>query len=160
MLLSTLPSLAAEIARLRADGKTIVWTNGCFDLMHPGHIETFRVAKSLGDIVVVGINSDASPYWATKPGRPINSEKFRAEMVASLRYVDIVYLYDGETPIEPIAAILPDVLLKGGDYDPDTIVGAREVRENGGRVVTVPIVGDYSTTQIVKKVCEVYGAEA
>lgn len=107
-----LSGLADRLAVLREQGKRIVWTNGCFDIMHPGHMRTFAKCRELGDVVVVGMNGDGSPYWKTKPGRPINDEAFRSTMLASLRDVDLVYVFDDETPVDPVGVLRPDVVLK------------------------------------------------
>ena len=112
MIITDLQELKFIASQLKAQGKTIVRTNGCFDIIHPGHVKTFQQAKDMGDIVMVGLNGDKSPYRSTKPGRPINSQESRAIMLDSLKYIDYVFIYDEETPIEPITAVIPDVLLK------------------------------------------------
>ncbi|PID84002.1 hypothetical protein CSB09_03130 [Candidatus Gracilibacteria bacterium] len=96
--------------------KKVIWTNGCFDIMHPGHMRNFEACKEVADIVIVGLNGDASPYWKTKPGRPINNENFRAKMLTELKNVDFVYIFDDETPEKPVDFLKPDAILKGGDY--------------------------------------------
>ncbi|MDP2670822.1 MAG: adenylyltransferase/cytidyltransferase family protein [bacterium] len=141
---------------LRQQGKIIVRTNGCFDLLHPGHLKTFEEAKKLGDILIVGLNGDKSPYRTSKPGRPIHDISFRSKMLDALADVDYTFVYEEETPILPITALLPDVLLKGGDYKVESIVGYDIVTANGGQVVTVPLEGDYSTTNIIHKILATY----
>ncbi|USN58496.1 MAG: adenylyltransferase/cytidyltransferase family protein [Candidatus Peribacteria bacterium] len=108
--------LQQEVKRLHAAEKTVVWTNGCFDILHPGHIATFKKCKEIGDILVVGMNGKDSSYWKTKPGRPINDEDFRAAMLEAIRFVDIVYVFNDETPAPIVEVIHPDIVLKGGDY--------------------------------------------
>lgn len=152
MIISDINVLWSTIATHKQEGKKIVRTNGCFDIMHPWHIETFAYAKQLWDIVIVWLNSDASPYRKTKPGRPINDQKHRSIMLDSIKYIDYVYIFDQENPLDPIATILPDVLLKWGDYAVESIVWYKQVTENGGKVITVPIVEWYSTTNIVEKI--------
>lgn len=125
-----LNALSERMAVLRGEGKRIVWTNGCFDIMHPGHMRTFAKCRELGDVVVVGLNGDGSPYWKTKPGRPINDETFRSIMLSSLRDVDFVYLFDDETPEEPVRVLRPDIVLKGGDYIQESIRD-RGITEDG-----------------------------
>ena len=135
-------------------GKTVAFTNGCFDLLHLGHIHSLSQAASEADFLIVGVNSDASTRGLKGPGRPINDENSRALVLASLLMVDAVIIFDEPTPINLINALLPDVLIKGGDYTIETIVGAKEVIANGGRVVINPIVEGFSTTSIIKKINE------
>lgn len=157
MIISDLQTLQTNTKQLKEQGKTIVWTNGCFDIIHPGHVKTFQQAKEMGDILIVWLNGDKSPYRATKPGRPINSQDSRAIMLDSLKYVDYVFIYDEETPIEPITVVIPDVLLKGSDYEDITkIVWYDIVTSNGGKVLTVPLEPGYSTTSIVDKILKAY----
>ncbi|MDD4151665.1 MAG: adenylyltransferase/cytidyltransferase family protein [Candidatus Gracilibacteria bacterium] len=156
MIYKDLDLLKNEINKLKSEGKKIVWTNGCFDIIHPGHIETFKECKKLGDIVIVGLNGNESPYWSEKPGRPINDEKFRSLMLDAISYIDYIYIYNDETPLDALKELLPDVLVKGGDYDLEKIVGYKEITDNGGKVLTVPVLGDYSTTNIVKKILNTY----
>jgi len=104
------------IKKQKSQWKTIVWTNGCFDILHPGHLETFKKAKEIWDILIVWLNGDKSPYWKTKPGRPINDEKFRSKMLEGLKYVDYIYIFNDETPTRPVDILKPDYVLKGGDY--------------------------------------------
>jgi D-glycero-beta-D-manno-heptose 1-phosphate adenylyltransferase len=136
----------------KRNGRRVVFTNGCFDLLHPGHIETLEKARSLGDALVVGVNSDRSVREMKGAGRPIMPERERAEILAALECVDGVVIFDGPTPLAIIAALLPDVLVKGGDWASDQIVGREEVEAAGGRVVSIPLVAGYSTTTILEKI--------
>ncbi len=140
-----------RFGRANRDGKRVVFTNGCFDLLHPGHIQSLEQARALGDALIVGINSDASVRELKGPGRPILPELERAEILAALECVDAVVIFGEPTPREIIAALLPDVLVKGGDWPGDQIVGREEVEGAGGRVVSVPVVAGYSTTAILAK---------
>lgn len=130
---------------------TIVFTNGCFDILHRGHVEYLAHARSLGDRLVVGLNSDDSVRRLKGPTRPLNGEEDRALVLAALEVVDAVTIFDEDTPLELIAALLPDVLVKGGDYRPDTIVGADEVVAAGGRVVVSRLVPGLSTTGLIER---------
>ena len=132
----------------------IVFTNGCFDLLHPGHIHTLEYARSLGDALIVAINSDSSVRQLKGPGRPVIPERERAEILAALECVDAVIIFDDLTPQRVVAGILPDVLVKGGDWPGDQIIGRDEVEAAGGRVVSVPVIPGYSTTEILKKIRE------
>jgi D-glycero-beta-D-manno-heptose 1-phosphate adenylyltransferase len=136
----------------KRNGRRVVFTNGCFDLLHPGHIETLEKARSLGDALVVGVNSDRSVREMKGPGRPILPERERAEILSAVECVDGVVIFDEPTPRETIAALLPDVLVKGGDWASDEIVGREEVETAGGKVVLIPVVTDYSTTAIIDKI--------
>jgi len=129
-----------------------VFTNGCFDLLHPGHIETLEKARALGDALIVGVNSDRSVREVKGAGRPIMPEQERAEVLAGLECVDAAVIFDEATPREIIAALLPDVLVKGGDWASDRIIGREEVEAAGGRVVSVPVVAGYSTSAMVEKI--------
>jgi D-beta-D-heptose 7-phosphate kinase/D-beta-D-heptose 1-phosphate adenosyltransferase len=130
---------------------TVVFTNGCFDVLHRGHVEYLAAARSLGDVLVVGLNDDASVRRLKGAPRPVNPEEDRALVLAALASVDAVTVFDEDTPRELIAALLPDVLIKGGDYTVETIVGAEEVIAAGGRVVVAPIVPGRSTTAILQR---------
>ena len=127
----------------------VVFTNGCFDLLHPGHVEHLAQARALGDVLVVGLNSDASVGRLKGAGRPLLAEADRAAALAALGSVDAVTVFDEDTPLELINALLPDVLVKGGDYDLDGIVGRKTVEEAGGEVRVLPFVEGYSTTGIL-----------
>jgi rfaE bifunctional protein nucleotidyltransferase chain/domain len=129
--------------------RRVVFTNGCFDLLHPGHIQTLESARSLGDVLVVAINSDRSVSALKGPERPIVSESERAEVLAALESVDYVVIFDDETPQRLIARLLPDVLVKGADWGANEIVGRAEVEAAGGRVVSIPMAPGYSTTSIL-----------
>jgi len=158
-----LEALPAACAALREAGARIVFTNGCFDILHRGHAEYLAAARALGDALVVAVNTDRSVRGLKGEGRPIVPEDDRAALVASLRAVDLVVLFDEPTPYNVVAAVRPDVLVKGGDYDPDAtegpraIVGADIVRASGGSVATIPLVEGRSTTDVVARVLEAYG---
>jgi rfaE bifunctional protein nucleotidyltransferase chain/domain len=136
----------------KRNGRRIVFTNGCFDLLHPGHIGSLELARALGDSLIVGLNSDSSVRQLKGAGRPVLPERERAEILAALECVDAVVIFDEPTPREVIARLLPDVLVKGGDWPGDQIVGREEVEAAGGRVVSVPVVAGYSTTEILRKI--------
>ncbi len=136
--------------RARQTGR-VVFTNGVFDLLHPGHIDVLVGARRCGDALVVALNTDASVRRLKGPTRPVRTEAERAYVVAGLESVDAVVLFDEDTPLALVQAITPDVIVKGGDYDPDTIVGAAEVRARGGSVVVVPLTPGQSTTRIVEQ---------
>jgi len=148
----TLPSLVAAINGWRLRGQTISFTNGCFDILHEGHIFSLSQAASEADILIVGVNSDASTKRLKGEERPINNEQSRSLLLASLAIVDAVVIFEEDTPLNLISAILPDVLVKGGDYTIEQIVGAKEVIVNRGRVVINPIVQGFSTTGIIEKI--------
>jgi rfaE bifunctional protein nucleotidyltransferase chain/domain len=130
---------------------TLVFTNGCFDVLHRGHVEYLAAARALGDALVVGLNTDASVRRLKGPGRPVNPQDDRAYVLAGLAAVDAVAFFDDDTPRDLIAALLPDVLVKGGDYTAETVVGAAEVRAAGGRVVIAPLVPGRSTTNLIER---------
>lgn len=144
--------LEQELMRWRTFGRKIAFTNGCFDILHAGHIHSLSQAASFGDVLIVGLNSDASTRRLKGENRPINQEQNRALLLASLVMVDAVVLFDEETPLRLITSIMPDVLVKGGDYTIDRIVGAKEVMEHGGRVEIIPFVEGLSTTSILEKI--------
>jgi D-beta-D-heptose 7-phosphate kinase / D-beta-D-heptose 1-phosphate adenosyltransferase len=146
--------LLSEVHRRRLAGQTIVFTNGCFDLLHPGHVRLLREAANQGDFLVVGLNSDASVRRLKGTNRPINPAEARAEVLSALKVVDAVTIFDEDTPLELITAIHPHVLVKGGDYRPDEVVGRREVEETGGRLVLIPTVEGHSTTTMVRRASE------
>jgi D-glycero-beta-D-manno-heptose 1-phosphate adenylyltransferase len=150
----TIADAVAFASQLRTSGKTIVFTNGVFDLLHPGHVRYLQYARSLGDALIVGINSDRSVSAVKGPGRPITPEQERAEILAALDGVDAVAIFDEETPFEIISAIAPDVLVKGADWAENAIVGRDIVEARGGRVVRATIVEGHSTTQILRKIRE------
>jgi len=134
----------------KRDSKVVVFTNGCYDLLHPGHIRLLEQARSLGDVVILALNSDASVRRAKGPSRPLLQEEERAEVALALEAVDAVILFDEDTPRELIAAVLPDVLIKGADWS-HFIAGKEEVEAAGGKVMTVAMEPGYSTTTIVEK---------
>lgn len=129
----------------------VVFTNGVFDLLHPGHVDVLVGARRQGDALVVGVNSDASVRRLKGPERPVRSEAERAYVLAAIAAVDAVVVFGEDTPLELVRTLRPDVIVKGGDYTPETIVGAREVREWGGRVVVIPLTPGQSTTSIIEK---------
>ena len=152
---STAPKLVAQdaaVAWRQTLSGPLVFTNGVFDLLHPGHVEYLEAARALGDHLLVGVNSDRSARSLAKgTGRPIAGEHARARVVAALAAVDRVVLFDAATPLALIDALRPDILVKGGDYSRETIVGADLVEAAGGRVVTIPLLAGYSTTALVEK---------
>lgn len=129
----------------------MAFTNGVFDLLHPGHVDVLTGARVAGDALVVGLNSDASVRRLKGPGRPVRSEAERAYVLAALECVDAVVVFDQDTPLELVTCLEPDVIVKGGDYTPDSIVGAREVRARGGQVVVIPTTPGQSTTAIIER---------
>jgi len=145
-------SLQQRLAALRRRGKRIVFTNGCFDLIHPGHVRYLRAARRCGDVLVVGLNSDRSVRHLNKgPGRPLVTERDRAEVLAALEMVDYVTIFDADTPYDLICSLRPDVLVKGGDWPISRIVGADVVRAAGGTVKVIPYLEGYSTTALLRK---------
>jgi D-beta-D-heptose 7-phosphate kinase/D-beta-D-heptose 1-phosphate adenosyltransferase len=136
----------------RAQGKTVVFTNGCFDIIHRGHVEYLAKARALGDILVVGLNSDASVRRIKEKGRPVFPEGDRAVVLAALAAVDYVVIFDEDTPLSLIEELRPQVLVKGGDWREEDIVGAREVKSWGGRVVSVSYLEGYSTTGVIRAI--------
>ena len=149
MRLLSRETLSARFGRPR--DRRVVFTNGCFDVLHPGHVEHLAQAKALGDVLVVGLNSDSSVRRLKGAGRPLVAEADRAAVLAALRSVDAVTLFDEDTPLELISTLLPDVLVKGGDYDLDGIVGREVVEEAGGEVRVLPFVEGYSTTGLLDR---------
>lgn len=144
--------LQQELMRWRKFSKKIAFTNGCFDILHAGHIHSLMQAASFADVLVVGLNSDASTKRLKGDNRPVNNEQNRALLLASLVMVDAVVLFDEDIPFELITSVMPDVLVKGGDYTVDTIVGAKEVMANGGTVEIIPLVEGLSTTSLLQKI--------
>lgn len=134
--------------------RKVVFTNGCFDILHRGHATYLAQARELGDLLVVGLNTDASVRRLKGPSRPVNNEHDRAFLLAALACVDFVILFDEDTPAELIRRVQPDVLVKGGDYTLDNIVGADFVLQNGGTVTTIPFVDGYSTTLTLQKISQ------
>ena len=132
--------------------KKVVFTNGCFDIIHVGHLRYLQEAAKLGDILIVAINSDASVKRLKGPERPINTELERAEMMCALGFVDYVAIFEEDTPLELIKRIQPDVLVKGGDYSNEYVIGTNEVESRGGKLVLIPFVEGKSTTNIINKI--------
>ena len=136
----------------RRQGRVIVFTNGVFDILHPGHVRYLADAKAHGDVLIIGLNSDASVRRLDKgPDRPLNPEQERAEVLAAMRVVDAVVIFDEETPLEIVTAVQPDVLVKGADWAADAIVGRDVVEARGGKVVRIPLAEGYSTSAIVDR---------
>jgi D-beta-D-heptose 7-phosphate kinase/D-beta-D-heptose 1-phosphate adenosyltransferase len=144
--------LLTQVAAWRVTGKTIAFTNGCFDILHEGHIASLSAAAKEADYLIVGLNSDSSVKQLKGDARPINNEQSRAIILRNLAVVDAVVIFNEQTPLELITALLPDVLVKGGDYNTDQIVGAKEVTAAGGRVVINPIVEGFSTTGTIQQI--------
>jgi rfaE bifunctional protein nucleotidyltransferase chain/domain len=138
-------------AAARALQQTYVFTNGCFDVIHPGHVALLGQARKLGHYLLVGINSDRSVRALKGPGRPLQDEHARAQVLAALQDVDGVVVFDEDTPLELIRALVPDVLVKGGDYAPERVVGREEVERAGGRVVIVPLVPGHSSSSVAER---------
>jgi D-glycero-beta-D-manno-heptose 1-phosphate adenylyltransferase len=148
----TVEEIKQEVIRMRLKSKTIAFTNGVFDILHEGHIAVLSEAASFADLLIVGVNSDASVKKLKGEGRPVNNEYSRALIIASLIMVDAVVIFNEETPLELIKIIKPDVLIKGGDYTRETMVGSKEVLENGGRIEIIPIKEGFSTTGIIRRI--------
>ena len=148
----SLAEVAALAAEARKNGKSVVFTNGCFDLLHRGHVHVLRQAKAAGDLLIVGMNSDRSVKSIKGPARPILPEIDRAELIAAMEMVDYVVLFDEPDPYQVIAEIKPNVLAKGGDWSADQIVGADLVERGGGRVAVIPYLKGFSTTEIIERI--------
>jgi rfaE bifunctional protein nucleotidyltransferase chain/domain len=149
----TLSDAVRFVARAREQGQMIVFTNGVFDLLHPGHVRYLRDARALGDVLIVGLNSDRSVRALGKaPGRPINPENERAEVLAALAAVDAVVVFDEDDPLALITALQPDILAKGADWGENAIIGRDVVEARRGRVVRMPVAPGYSTTTIINKI--------
>lgn len=149
---TALSTLVDERSIWRSEGRTVVFTNGCFDLLHVGHLSLLEAARALGDVLVVGINADSSVRRLKGPGRPVVPEAERAEVLLALECVDRVAIYAEDTPLAVITALGPDVLVKGADWAEDEIVGRDEVVGGGGRVVRVPIVPGRSTSDLLARI--------
>lgn len=148
----TLPELLQRLAPLREQSKKIVFTNGCYDIVHPGHVDLLARAKALGDVLVLGLNSDDSVRRLEKgPERPVNTFSVRAFVLAHLASVDYVVEFGEDTPLEIITAVQPDILVKGGDWPVNRIVGADVVQAKGGEVHSLPLLKGFSTTSLVEK---------
>ena len=151
-IFSTNTALAKQVTSWQLHNEKVVFTNGCFDILHLGHIDYLTKAADLGDRLIIAVNTDASVSALKGPSRPIIDEETRAMKLASLVFVDAVILFGEETPLKLITEVRPNVLVKGGDYTIDTIVGASEVQDNGGEVVVIPFLEGHSTTSIVNKI--------
>ena len=150
--LKTLDELIKIAAQARRNGKSLVFTNGCFDLLHRGHVHVLRQAKAAGDLLIVAINSDQSVKAIKGPTRPVAAEIDRLELIAAMEMVDYVILFDEPDPSKLITAIKPNVLAKGGDWGADEVVGADIVERQGGRVLLVPYLKGYSTTEMIERI--------
>jgi rfaE bifunctional protein nucleotidyltransferase chain/domain len=148
----TLDELILQFGRGKRNGKRVVFTNGCFDVLHPGHVRSLEAARGLGDCLIVGLNGDESVRALKGPGRPVIPASERAEILASLECVDAVVVFEDLTPQKAIASLLPDVLVKGADWPGNQIVGREEVEGAGGKVVLVEVFQGYSTTGILKRI--------
>jgi len=150
--LFTLADLAVERKKWEANGDKVIFTNGVFDLLHIGHLSYLSAAADLGNKLIIGLNSDASTKRLKGPTRPVNNEYSRSVMLAALFFIDAVVIFEEDTPIEVIKTLLPDILIKGGDYSIDQIAGAPEVIANGGEVKVIDFVKGYSSTGIINKI--------
>jgi rfaE bifunctional protein nucleotidyltransferase chain/domain len=148
----TLEELILQFGPGKRNGRRVVFTNGCYDLLHPGHIKLLEAARSMGDALVVGLNSDDSVRTLKGPSRPVIPQQERAEILANLECVDAVVVFDELTPQKTVAALLPDILIKGGDWPGNQIVGREEVEAAGGKVVLIDVVEGHSTTEILRKI--------
>lgn len=135
----------------KQESQQVVFTNGCFDILHLGHVDYLEKARQTGTKMIVGVNADSSVRQLKGPSRPVNNEYARARILAALEFVDLVIIFEEETPLNLINELLPDILVKGDDYSIETIVGAKEVIAHGGKVTTIPLVPSYSTTNIIQK---------
>ncbi|MBX7108417.1 MAG: D-glycero-beta-D-manno-heptose 1-phosphate adenylyltransferase [Chitinophagales bacterium] len=147
----TIPVLKRQIAAWHLKSKKVVFTNGCFDIIHAGHIHLLTTARTYGDILIAALNSDAS-VSKLKPGRPVQDAQSRALIMASFDFIDAVIFFDEDTPYELIKALAPDVIVKGGDYTADTVVGKDIVEQYGGRVEIVPFANGFSTSAIITRI--------
>ena len=150
--IQTLPALQQQMTKWRDAGETVVFSNGCFDILHLGHIDYLEKAGQLGSKLIIGINSDRSVQRLKGPQRPVQPEEARARMLAALEFIDAVVLFEEDTPLRLIETLRPHILVKGNDYTLDKIIGADFVLNNGGEVKTIPLVEGYSTTQIIEKI--------
>jgi D-glycero-beta-D-manno-heptose 1-phosphate adenylyltransferase len=150
--IKTLEKAKEEIDRVKASGKKTVFTNGCFDILHPGHTRYLCAARGLGDHLIVAVNSDRSVRAIKGPERPVRAEKTRAEMLAALGCVDTVIIFDEDNPKKVIQYLLPDILVKGGDWAEDEIIGSDVVKAAGGEVKRIPFVNGFSTTDLIEKI--------
>ncbi|MEQ8362357.1 MAG: D-glycero-beta-D-manno-heptose 1-phosphate adenylyltransferase [Cyclobacteriaceae bacterium] len=141
-----------QVEEWRNQGQKIVFTNGCFDILHLGHVDYLEKAAALGDRLVIGLNTDDSVSRFKGPERPIQDQNSRARILSSLQFVDMVVLFNEDTPLELISSLIPDILVKGSDYLAENIVGAEVVKKNGGEVKTIDFVSGYSTSRIIDKI--------
>ncbi len=141
-----------QVQQWRSEDKCIVFTNGCFDLLHPGHIDYLAKARALGDTLIIGLNDDNSVHRLKGSSRPINPLAHRIIMLAALKSVSLVVPFSEDTPLKLISALIPDILVKGGDYKASDIVGAKEVTANGGKVVVMPFIDGHSTSSLIQKI--------
>lgn len=154
-----LKDLVHKMNRLREDGKSIVFTNGCFDILHVGHVRYLSAARSEGDILVVGLNSDKSVRSIKNKNRPIVNQDQRGEVLASLECVDYITIFDNPDPLELIRTLKPDILVKGADWKEEEIIGADVVKAHGGKVVRIPFVSEISTSRLLKRIVERYSVK-
>ena len=150
----SLEDISVICSELKKKNKIIIFTNGCFDILHPGHTTYLRDAKALGDFLIVGINGDSSVKKLKGKKRPINNLNYRASMLASLKPVDAVVTFDEDTPYSLIETLMPDILVKGGDYSTNEVVGGELIKNNGGDVKILTFVKGFSSTEILKKIKE------
>lgn len=150
--ISDLPKLQSQVSAWKGEGKKVVFTNGVFDLLHIGHITYMAKASELGDKLVIGLNSDISVKRIKGEDRPVNDQNSRAALLAALFFVDAIVVFEEDTPLNLITALLPDILVKGADYSVENIVGGKEVIANGGEVKTINFIEGYSSTSIIQKI--------
>lgn len=150
--IKSLEKAKKEIDRLKSERKRVVFTNGCFDILHPGHTRYLHAARQLGDHLVVAVNSDKSVRAIKGEGRPILSQDARMELLAALSFVDSVVIFEEDNPLKVIRYLTPNILVKGGDWKEEEIIGAHVVKNKGGEVVRIPYISGFSTTEILKKV--------
>ena len=156
--IKTLKETKTQCDQLKASGEKIVFTNGCFDILHPGHTRYLFAARELGDYLVVAVNSDRSVRAIKGSERPILNEKIRAELVAALSCVDCVLIFDEDNPLEVIRYLLPDILVKGGDWSEEEIIGADVVKKAGGEVKVIPYITGFSTSDLIKKIISLHSS--
>ena len=149
-----LDNLVQKMNELRGEGQRIVFTNGCFDILHVGHVRYLAAAKAEGDVLIIGLNSDESVRFIKHKNRPLVSQNHRAEVLASLECVDYITIFDEPNPLELIQSLKPDVLVKGADWKEKDIIGADVVKARGGKIVRVPVVPDISTSKLIQKIIE------
>jgi rfaE bifunctional protein nucleotidyltransferase chain/domain len=155
--IKTLEETVEECTWLKASDKKIVFTNGCFDLLHPGHTRYLFAARELGDYLIVAVNSDRSVRAIKGPGRPLMGEQVRAELLAALSCVDSVLIFDEDNPLSVIQQLMPDILVKGGDWSEETIIGADVVKKAGGEVKRIPYINGFSTTDLIHNILKLQG---